>query len=39
LLIPIAPELAAVLKDLPRANMTFLLNSFGAPFSLAGFGN
>src|SRR5262249_53542506 len=39
LLIPIAPELASALKDLPRTNLTFLLTSFGAPFSLAGFGN
>jgi integrase len=37
--IPIAPELADALQHLPRTNMTFLLTSFGASFSLAGFGN
>jgi integrase len=39
LLLPIAPELASALKDLPRNNLTFLLTAFGAPFSFNGFGN
>jgi integrase len=39
LLLPIAPELAQALKDVPRKNLTFLLTAFGAPFSFNGFGN
>jgi integrase len=37
LLLPIAPELAQALDGVPKTNMTFLLTSFGAPFS-EGFG-
>ena len=39
LLLPIAPELAEALKDVPRQNLTFLLTAFGAPFSFNGFGS
>jgi integrase len=39
LLLPIAPELASALEGLPRKNLTFLLTTFGAPFSFNGFGN
>jgi integrase len=39
LLLPIAPELADALEGVPRTNLTFLLTSFGAPFSFNGFGN
>jgi integrase len=39
LLLPIAPEVASALEGVPRTNLTFLLTSFGAPFSFNGFGN
>ena len=39
LLLPIAPELAEALQDVPRKNLNFLLTAFGAPFSFNGFGN
>lgn len=37
--IPILPELQAVLERTPRRNMTFLVTSFGKPFTANGFGN
>jgi integrase len=37
--IPISAELTAVLAQLPRTNMTFLVTERGAPFTSAGFGN
>jgi integrase len=39
LLIPVHPALRAVLAATPRDNMTFLVTSFGKPFTAAGFGN
>ncbi|AKO96175.1 Site-specific recombinase XerD [Marinovum algicola DG 898] len=39
LLIPIHPKLKAVLDQMPRDNMTFLLTDYGKPFSANGFGN
>ena len=39
LLLPIASELASALESVPKTNLTFLLTSFGAPFSFNGFGN
>lgn len=39
LLLPIAAELASALESVPKTNLTFLLTSFGAPFSRWGFGN
>jgi integrase len=38
LLLPIAPALAQALEQIPRTNLTFLLNTYGAPFA-EGFGN
>lgn len=37
--IPIHPELATVLANTERDRLTFLLTSFGKPFTSAGFGN
>jgi integrase len=37
--VPILPPLQAALDSLAAANMTFLVTSFGKPFSAAGFGN
>ena len=39
LVIPMHPELLAVLESLPRTNLTFLMTEHGAPFTNAGFGN
>lgn len=39
LLLPIAPELKAVLDAVPAGQMTFLVTEFGKPFTAAGFGN
>lgn len=38
LLIPMHPELQAVLRAAPKSNMTFLVTELGAPFTAAGFG-
>jgi integrase len=37
--IPMHPTLQAVMAATPRENMTFLVTSFGKPFTAAGFGN
>lgn len=37
--IPMHPTLRAVMAATPRENMTFLVTSFGKPFTPAGFGN
>lgn len=37
--IPMHPTLQAVMAATPRENMTFLVTSFGKPFTPAGFGN
>ena len=37
--IPFHPKLAAIIGNMPRNNMTFLLTEAGAPFTAAGFGN
>lgn len=37
--IPVHPVLQAVMGATPRENMTFLVTSFGRPFTPAGFGN
>jgi integrase len=37
--IPVLPELQAIIADLPKTNMTFLMTEFGKPFVAAGFGN
>jgi integrase len=39
LVIPVVPELAAVIEATPSNNMTFLVTRTGAPFTAAGFGN
>lgn len=39
LMIPEHPDLTAMLNALPVDNMTFLLTSYGKPFTPAGFGN
>jgi integrase len=39
LLIPIHPQLAAILASVPRGNLTFLTTEHGAPFTSNGFGN
>jgi integrase len=39
LMIPLHPELRAVLESVPRTNLTFLTTSRGAPFDPNGFGN
>ncbi len=39
LVIPIHPDLQAVINAVPKGNLTFLLTEYGAPFSSAGFGN
>jgi integrase len=39
LLIPVHPALRSVLATTPRDNFTFLVTSYGKPFSVAGFGN
>jgi integrase len=39
LLIPMHPQLVAVLASVPRSNLTFLMTEHGAPFSSNGFGN
>lgn len=39
LLIPMHPNLVAVLSSVPKSNLTFLVTSFGAPFDPNGFGN
>ena len=37
--IPIHPELAAILEKTPRQDLTFVMTSFGKPYTAAGFGN
>jgi site-specific recombinase XerD len=37
--IPIGPELAAPLTQVPMSNLTFLTTAWGAPYTAAGFGN
>ena len=37
--IPILPPLKAVIDATPRQGLCFLLNAFGRPFTVAGFGN
>lgn len=37
--IPVLPQLQAVLDATPAGNLTFLTTEYGAPFSVAGFGN
>jgi integrase len=39
LLIPMHPQLVAVLASVPRSNLTFLMTEHGAPFTSNGFGN
>jgi integrase len=39
LVIPLHPELKAALASVPRANLTFIVTEWGAPFTSAGFGN
>jgi integrase len=39
LLIPMHPQLVAVLASVPRDNLTFLMTEHGAPFTPNGFGN
>jgi integrase len=39
LMVPIAPQLKAVLDAVPPGQMTFLVTEFGKPFTAAGFGN
>jgi integrase len=39
LLLPLHPELALVLKAVPKGNLTFLLTERGGPFSAAGLSN
>jgi integrase len=39
LLIPMHPQLGAVLASVPRSNLTFLITEHGAPFTPNGFGN
>jgi integrase len=39
LMIPMHPELVAVLSSVPKTNLTFLVTERGAPFTPAGFGN
>jgi len=39
LLIPMHPNLVAVLASVSKTNLTFLVTSFGAPFDPNGFGN
>jgi integrase len=39
LLIPLHPNLVAILSSVPKSNLTFLVTSFGAPFDPNGFGN
>jgi integrase len=39
LLVPIAPQLQAVLQQVPAGQMTFLVTQYGKPFTAAGFGN
>jgi len=39
LLIPIHPQLVAILASVPRSNLTFLMTEHGAPFTSNGFGN
>jgi len=39
LLIPMHPQLVAVLASVPRGNLTFLMTEHGAPFTPNGFGN
>lgn len=39
LLIPMHPQLVAVLASVPRGNLTFLMTEHGAPFTSNGFGN
>ena len=37
--IPMLPQLQAVIDASPPGNLTFLVTEYGAPFSVAGFGN
>lgn len=37
--IPMHPELAATIKATPSGHMTFLVTTYGKPFTPAGFGN
>jgi integrase len=39
LMIPMHPELRAVLESVPRTNLTFLTTGRGAPYDANGFGN
>jgi integrase len=39
LLIPLHPNLVAILSSVPKSNLTFLVTSLGAPFDPNGFGN
>jgi integrase len=39
LMLPLHPELSAVLASIPRTNLTFLVTEYGAPFTAGGFGN
>ncbi len=39
LLIPMHDDLAAILAQTPRANITFITTDHGAPYTAAGFGN
>jgi integrase len=39
LMLPLHPELSAVLASMPRTNLTFLVTEWGAPFSSGYFGN
>lgn len=37
--IPVLPQLQAIIDASPAGNLTFLTTEYGAPFSVAGFGN
>jgi integrase len=39
LLIPLHPELRAIIDATPSGHLTFLVTEFGKPFAVAGFGN
>jgi len=39
LVIPVHSELAAILAELPKDNLTYLVTNYGKPFTAAGFGN
>lgn len=39
LVVPILPELRAILQATPSGHLTYLVTAFGKPFSVAGFGN